>query len=129
MNAPLITTLYAGLLGLLSIAVAFQAGRLRGKLGIALGHGDSKELHLAMRRHANFAEYVPMALILIALLEANGVSHYAIHGLGAALVISRVCHAVGVQADTMAGPGRFVGAAGTALVTVIASVWAILVYF
>jgi uncharacterized membrane protein YecN with MAPEG domain len=64
---PVVTAFYAGLLGLMTIAVAFPAGSLRGKLNIALGDGGNTDLLLAMRRQANFVEYVPMALILIAL--------------------------------------------------------------
>ena|ERR1700733_8556632 len=126
---PVITTLYAGLLGLMSIAIAYKAGSTRGKSGISIGHGDNKELLLAMRRQANFIEYVPMALIIIGLLEMNGVPRLAIHAMGASLVVFRACHAVGLGADNMAGKGRFVGAAGTALLTVIISIWAIVVYF
>jgi uncharacterized membrane protein YecN with MAPEG domain len=126
---PVITALYAGLLGLMSIAIAFLAGRLRGKLNVSIGDGGHRELLLAMRRHANFAEYVPIALILIALLEMNGVSRIAVHALGAALVVARACHAVGLEADSMSGAGRFVGAAGTALVVVVASVWSIACFF
>jgi uncharacterized membrane protein YecN with MAPEG domain len=125
---PVITTLYAGLLGLMSIAIAFKAGSLRGKLGISIGHGDNRDLLLAMRRQANFVEYVPMALILIALLEMNGIPKLAVHGLGASLVVFRACHAAGMRADNMSGTGRFVGSAGTALLTVIVSVWAIIVF-
>ena len=94
---PFVTMLYAGILGLMSIAVAFPAGQLRGKLGIPLGDGGSVALLHAMRRQANFIEVVPMALILIGLLEMSGVSRYAIHGLGAALVFFRLCHALRIQ--------------------------------
>ena len=69
-----ITALYAGLLGLLSIVLAVQTGQIRGSTGITLGDGGNDELILAMRRHANFVEFVPIALILIGLLELNGVS-------------------------------------------------------
>jgi len=126
---PVITALYAGLLGLMSIAIAFKAGSMRGKLGIPIGHGGSQDLLLAMRRQANFVEYVPLALLLIALLEMNGIPKLAVHGLGASLVVFRACHALGMRADSMSGAGRFVGAAGTALLTVIVSVWAIVVFF
>ena len=126
---PFVTMLYAGILGLISIAVAFPAGQLRGKLGIPLGDGGSVALLHAMRRQANFIEVVPMALILIALLEMSGVSRYAIHGLGAALVFFRLCHAIGFKAESMTGPGRVIGASGSALLTVVASVWAIIRFF
>lgn len=82
-----------------------------------------------MRRHANFAEWVPFALILIALLEMSGVSTRAIHVLGAALVPARICHALGFKADSMQGLGRMVGAARTAHVTLVASVWAVVIFF
>jgi uncharacterized membrane protein YecN with MAPEG domain len=123
---PFVTMLYAGILGLLSIGVAFPAGQLRGKLGIPLGDGGNTALLHAMRRQANFIEVVPMALILIGLLEMSGVSRYAIHGLGAALVFFRLCHAFGFKADSMTGAGRVIGAAGSALLTVAVSVWAII---
>lgn len=122
---PIITALYAGLLGLLSIGVAYPAGSMRGKLGISIGDGGNKELLLAMRRHANFTEWVPLALILIGLLELNGVNRIAIHALGAGLVVVRLAHAVGLQADSMKGMGRFVGASGTALIVVVASIWCV----
>jgi uncharacterized membrane protein YecN with MAPEG domain len=124
---PTITALYAGLLGLVSMAIAFKAGSLRGKKNIPLGDGGDRELLLAMRRHSNFVEYVPLALILIGLLELNHVRPTALHTLGAALVIARVSHAVGMKPDKMQVPGRFIGASLTALVIVVASVWAIVV--
>ena len=51
---PMATMLYAGLLGLMAIAVAFPAGSLRGKLNIPIGDGGHTELIRAMRRQANF---------------------------------------------------------------------------
>ncbi len=125
---PIITTLYAGLLGLLSLALSFQAGSMRGKTGISIGDGGQQEMLLAMRRHANFVEYVPLALILIGLLEFNAVNALAIHVMGASLVLFRIAHAVGLKADTMQGAGRLIGAAGTALLTLTASIWAIVIF-
>jgi uncharacterized membrane protein YecN with MAPEG domain len=128
MSVPIITALYAGLLGLISMGVSFPAGSLRGKLGVSVGDGGNKDLLLAMRRHANFVEYVPLALIMIALLELNGVAARTIHVLGAVLVIARLAHAFGIKADKMKSPGRFIGASGTALVSVVAAVWLIVLY-
>ena len=125
---PVTSLLYAGILGLISVGVAFPAGRLRGKLGVSIGDGGSKDLLLAMRRHANFVEAVPIALILLVLLELNGVSKIAIHSLGAALVLFRICHAFGIKAETMKGVGRTLGAGGTAILTLIASIWAIVLF-
>jgi len=125
---PITTALYAGLLGLIAFGVAFPAGRLRGRLNVPVGDGGNPELLCAMRRHANFVEWVPLALILIALLELNGVSTTVIHVLGAVLVVSRIAHAVGLRPDTIKSVPRLLGATGTVLVTVVASVWLILLY-
>src|SRR5882724_7128937 len=113
---PAITSLYAGLFGLMSIAVAFPPGMMRGRLNISVGDGGNKDWLLAMRRHANFVEWAPLALILIALLEMNIAPKLPIHILGAALVMARASHALSVRGDTLAGPGRAVGAMGTAVI-------------
>ena len=125
---PIVTALYAGLLGLISIGVAFPAGSLRGRLNVSVGDGGNRDLLLAMRRHANFTEWVPLALILIALLELNGARLWGIHALGAALVLGRLVHAFGIRADTMKSLGRLVGASATAAVTVTSSVWLIIIF-
>jgi len=126
---PMTTCLYAGLLGLLAVGVAFPAGMLRGKLNISVGDGGNPALLLAMRRHGNFSEWVPLALILIALLELNGVSIRGIHALGAALLVARLLHAAGLKSDSMKNAARGIGAMATALVTVTASVWLLIVFF
>lgn len=122
------TILYAGILGVMSIVLSSFAGSLRGKLKISVGDNGNPDLLLAVRRHANFTEYVPLALILIGCLEVNGVSATTIHAMGASLVVARVFHAVGLKADSIEGIGRLVGAAGTALVTIVASIWCIVVF-
>lgn len=128
-NVPNITLLYAGIFGLMSIPIGFLAGRLRGQTGISIGDGGNRELLLAMRRHANFIEFVPLALIIIALLEMNNVPALAIHALCGSLVLFRLCHAFGIKPDTVKGAGRAIGAAGSTLVMLVASIWAIIIYF
>ena len=125
---PLVTALYAGILGLMSIALGVPIGRLRGKYGVSLGDGGHPDLLLAMRRHGNFMEWIPLTLTLLALLELAGIGHQWIHALGGALVIVRVFHAAGLQVASIQSLGRFVGAAGTALIVVIESIWLIVRY-
>lgn len=122
---PLVTAFYAGILGLISLVLSAKAGSIRGKTGISIGDGGNQELLLAMRKHSNFVEYVPLLLILIGSLEVNGVGSQTIHIMGACLVVFRVAHAFGLQAGTMRGIGRFVGAAGTAALTALTSIWLI----
>ena len=126
---PVVTALYAGILGLMNCYIAFLAGSLRGRLKISVGDGGNKELLVAMRRHGNFIEFVPLGLVLIALLEMNGVTSVAIHALGAGLVVTRVCHAMGLEADSLSNPLRGIGAAGSTLVIAVASIWLIVSFF
>ena len=124
MQVP-ITALYAGTLAIYAIWLSSRAGLMRGKVGISILHGDNMELAEKMRRHQNFVEYVPIALILIGVLEINGSNSIFLHGLGIALVIARVAHAKGLFHDNISHPLRAVGAGGTALITVIAGIAAI----
>lgn len=126
---PAITALYAGLLGLMSVAIAVAVGRVRASTGISMGDGGNLELIAAMRRHANFIEFVPLTLILIGLLELNGVGSTAIHALGAGLVFARLCHAVGFRTDDSLKALRPIGAIGSTLVLVISSICAVTIFF
>lgn len=128
MAVPDITILYAGLLGLLSIALGAAAGAYRGKAGIDAGDGGDPELLMRMRRQANFVESVPLALILIALLEMQAVSGLAIHALAGTVLLGRVLHAATFHQGVKSVP-RGIGAGLTILPIAIASVWGIITFF
>ena len=92
-----ITPLNAALLGLVFVALSLQTIRLRRRHRVALGDGDQAPLRRAMRVHANFAEYVPLALLLMFFVERGGGSALRIHALGIALLAGRLLHAWGVS--------------------------------
>ena len=70
-----------------------------------------------LRAQANFVEYVPMALILLMLVEYAAIGpRWLTMAMGAALVLGRVLHAQGLIASAGATFGRFVGTNLTALV-------------
>lgn len=94
--ADLITPLYASLLGLLYFALSVRTLLVRRKLQVAVGDGGSKELLRAMRVHGNFAEYAPISLLLLLMLELVGASRLLLHVLCACLVLGRLAHAYGV---------------------------------
>ncbi len=125
MTLPIITGLYAAVLALVFGVLGFRVGPLRVKLGISMGDDGNKDLALEVRRHANFAEHVPLALILLALIEINGAPGLALHILGIGLVMSRVIHPMGLRWDKVQTAPRAIGAGGTALVTTVAAGWAI----
>ncbi len=120
-----ITALYAGVLTIIVLGLSFRAGAMRGKKRISIGDGGDMQLLEAVRRHGNAIEYVPLALILLGVLELNGASNAWLHGLGGVLVIARITHAIGLKADNIAHPLRAVGAGGTALMMVVAAGYAI----
>ncbi|MEQ1775905.1 MAG: MAPEG family protein [Burkholderiales bacterium] len=91
------TILYAALLGLLFVLLSIRTIRLRNRLRVAVGDGGNPQMLRAMRAHSNFAEYVPLCLLLIFWCETHGASALMIHLLGAALLIGRLSHAFGVS--------------------------------
>lgn len=70
---------------------------LRRKLRIGIGSNENNQMLRAMRVHSNFAEYVPITLILILFVEAQGGPPLLVHALGALLLIGPSVHAYGVS--------------------------------
>ena len=122
-----ITALYAGIMMIFALALSFKAGGFRGSTGISVLFGDPVNMELAerVRIHQNFLEYVPMAIILMGILEINGGNATFLHVFGVVLIISRIAHAIGLKHDNMGHPGRFIGAGGTALMSMAAAVYAL----
>ena len=50
---------------------------------------------VAIRAQGNFVEYVPIGLILMAAVEAQGAPALAVHAVGAMLIGGRLMHAIG----------------------------------
>ena len=88
----IITPIYAGLLGLLLVVLSARVILMRRQQKISLGHAENTALERRIRAHGNFAEYAPMALILIGLLELSGFGAAGLHLLGIALVCGRLLH-------------------------------------
>ena len=117
----MITSIYAALLGLLLVGLSVYVIHWRRTLAVGLGEGEDKNLQLAIRAHGNFIEYVPLALIIIALAELGGASPLAIHGLGASLVMARIAHAIGMARSSGSNPGRALGVVLTFIVLLAGS--------
>lgn len=94
-----ITPLYAALLGLIFIVLSVYTIRMRRRHRVAVGDGDHALLRRAIRVHANFAEYVPLALLLIYFVELDGGAVLRVHVLGGALICGRLLHAWGVSKE------------------------------
>ncbi|MSP52281.1 MAG: glutathione metabolism protein [Alphaproteobacteria bacterium] len=88
-----VTGFYAGILGLLFVLLSVRVSQARQRLAIGISDGGNPEMTRVIRVHANFAEYGPMALILLAVIGINGASIWLLHVLGVALVAIRAEHA------------------------------------
>jgi hypothetical protein len=116
-----VTALYAALLGLLHAALTLLVVLGRGRSGVMLGTEEDKGLFRAVRAHANFAEYVPLILLLMGLGEGLKLSALLLHMAGAGLVLGRVLHAVGISREPDLGAARVGGTVLTVSVLIVAS--------
>ena len=93
-----------------------------------VGTGGNPLLEARMRAHANFIEYVPLALILFGLIEMRVGQSSLLFGLGVALAVARLLHPLGMErpAPNIARGGGFLL---TCVVIVALVIWgAMLLY-
>jgi uncharacterized protein len=122
MSMPAVTALYGSLNAILNITLANRVSTLRRRDKVGIGIGDSKDLELAVRIHANNAEFVPLAIVMLLLAELCGGASLWLHIAGGMLLVARIAHAVGLPRP---GPNalRFAGTAITWTAIVALSVW------
>jgi uncharacterized protein len=118
-----ITALYAGLLTALYLALAQRVIRFRRSRRIDLGDGGDPLFRRYLRGHANFAEYAPLGLVLLLLLEQGGWPGWLLHALGLTLLAGRLAHAWSFSTVGLRLPSR---TAGTALTLSMLAVAALL---
>jgi uncharacterized protein len=92
-----ITAFYASLLAALFLVLSIRVIGVRRVHRVELGDGDNRELLRRMRVHANFAEYVPLTLLLMALAESMAPPRPLLHLVGLVLVAGRILHAYGLS--------------------------------
>ena len=92
-----IVPLYASILAVLFVVLSVRTLRLRRSLQIGIGDAGNEAMLRAMRVHSNFAEYVPLSLLLLLFVEMRGVHPLLVHVLGLCLLVGRVAHAFGVS--------------------------------
>lgn len=125
----MVTTLYAGILGILYIILTFFTIKGRFKHQVALGDGGNDDMFKRIRIHGNFAEYVPIALLLLFLVELEGGSENLIHGLGALLIFGRVVYSLGLYGFKFVPMGRQIGMVSTVVMILASSILCVKAYF
>jgi len=121
-----VTAFVAAVCALLLLVTAIDTVRQRLRLKAAFGdHGDPK-LISASRAHGNLAEYAPITIILLGLLETVRANHLALMIIGAIFLIGRVAHVIGLYTPSEPGKvplGRQVGVVATFGTLLALSLW------
>lgn len=113
MNAH-ITLVYGGALALWFFILSVRV--IQGRFGAgspSLGDGGNPAMLRRIRAHANFAEYVPLVLVLMGFLEISGVATWGLHVIGAALLSGRLLHGYALAFTAQFAFGRTAGIALT----------------
>ena len=121
-NPPFVTAIFAAILGLFAAILTINVILHRVRLKVESGDGGLPAMAQAIRAHANFAEHVPLALLLIAAAEMMGWVRWLVVLLGVVLLLARLLSALGLTRSLAGTPPRQAGAALTLVVTIAASV-------
>lgn len=98
---------------LINLWLAIRVGQVRRAEHVSIGDGGSPRLIARMRAQANFVEYAPFIVILIALIELGVGTQMWLWAIACAFIIARVLHPIGM--DGLWKPGRVIGIAVTFL--------------
>jgi len=115
-----VTPLYAGFLTLWFVLLSVRVMDLR--RGMPFGDNGDVGVTRIVRAQANFAEYVPLALLMMGFLEVTRYSIYLLHALGVILVVARLLHGLALSFGWQPRFGRVAGAALTLIVLLIEAV-------
>ena len=92
-----ITLTIAGAAAILHIWLSLRVSSLRRPLKIGVGDGGNEVLLRRMRAHANFAENMPIFLILLGFVELAVGRSFWLWGAGIVFVLARIAHAFGMD--------------------------------
>lgn len=106
---PRIALLVASLHVLFYVLLTVQVILHRRGHRIGIGTGGDAAMARKVRVHANFAEYVPLGLLMLALLELSGAAAGLLWTCGLLLLAGRVLHALGLGRSAGYSVGRFGG--------------------
>ena len=121
-----ITLTIAGAAALLNVWLGRRAGQVRMANRIWIGDGGNEALVARMRAQANFVEYTPFVLILIALVELARGSEAWLWVVGVVYIVARILHGFGMDRP-LPDPLklRFIGTLLTGLILIGLALYAI----
>lgn len=95
-----ITLVIAAAAALLNLWLGARVGRVRGTHKISVGDGGNELLLRRMRAQANYVEYTPFFLILLALIELARGSSIWLWAVAIVFILGRIAHAFGMDNDS-----------------------------
>jgi len=104
-----LTGLYACALTIIFLILQYSVILQRGASKISINYGEDIVLAEKIRRHGNFIETVPLALVLMLAAELAGASAIWLHAIGGLLLVGRILHPLGLKHDVMISPLRIAG--------------------
>jgi uncharacterized membrane protein YecN with MAPEG domain len=107
MTALPVTSILVAMAALALAGLGTMVALTRQRMRVNFGDNGDRVLLRRIRTHGNFVEYVPLALIALALVEYNGAAKWLVWTLGGTLLLARVLHAAGILAKII--PFRFAG--------------------
>ena len=116
-----VTPIFAGGLTLLYVYLAVGVITARRTARVGLGDGGNAEMLRCIRVHGNFAEYVPLCLLLMALAELQSAPAWMTAMVGLILVAGRLIHAAGVSRQPEIAGSRTLGMGLTFAALIIAA--------
>jgi uncharacterized protein len=123
-----VVALYGALSAIFFVVISANVSWVRSKSNTWVGGKEiPPELHRAMRAQGNTAEYLPLALFLLLVLELAGASSLWLHVLGGGLLLLRVLFAVGIV--NRISSVQTIGATGTYLLITAEAVYALVLRF
>ena len=97
----MITAVYAALYALIIVWLSLRVIKHRYTYRVSVGDGGVEDLKIAMGAQSNAVEYLPIALLLMFVLEVNGAGAWLINVFGVTLLIGRVFHIKGMIAKRL----------------------------
>jgi uncharacterized protein len=119
-----ITLTFAGAAAILHIWLGARVSQMRRAHKVSIGDGGVEQLLRRMRAHANYAENMPIVLILLALIELAGGDARILWAAGIMFIVSRILHAFGMD-QPHPSRLRMVGMIGSTAVLVGLAGWAL----
>lgn len=109
-----VTLTAAAAAAIINIWLSLRIGAVRRAHQVSVGDGGIEVLSRRMRAQLNFAENVPLVLVLIAAIELTGRGTDWLPYIAGAFMLGRVAHAFGMDGGSL-GWGRMVGTLVTLL--------------